>query len=469
MLSVLGTYSLGLSQPSTIDLNFIDTARFTLPSEAERPVFVPVSSIVTTSGAVSSNEARKSAAFSRVAKLQSDLRSVAKQLTIQFTPPGKWLPFSLDMAYTLSSQRSQNRGFSGSTAGDPSSVDWSRGNYDARHQFTINVSKYSSRFLASLYLRVQSGMAYTPMVGGDINGDGYANDRAFIFDPAHADDPTLANDMRTLIDGAPGAAQDCLVQQLGHIAGRNSCVGPWTESMGGRLGISGRVFHLSPRWWFYMYLTNPLGGLDQLLHGQNHLHGWGTVPYPDATLLIPRGFDSDTRRFVYSVNPRFGDTRPSRTTFRAPFQISLSASIRLGPDIETQRFRDLIDRGLTVEQVKRSYVVGYRYLFQTVTDMRDSLLLTKTQVEGINAMKAEFLARADSLLTPLAEHLVHLKKPYDEDEEIRHIRETTQAVAKLLTSFGPRLETVLGPSAWAALPNYLQRAFTPGASDRPSF
>ena len=49
-----------------IDLNFDPTVRFTLADEGGRPVFVNPTSIVPTSGAVASRDARKSPLFNRV-------------------------------------------------------------------------------------------------------------------------------------------------------------------------------------------------------------------------------------------------------------------------------------------------------------------------------------------------------------------------------------------------------------------
>ena len=61
-----------------------------------------------------------------------------------------------------------------------------------------------------------------------MNGDGRANDRAFVFDPATASDPALAAAMGSLLANGSGYARDCLRRQVGRIADRNSCVGPWT-------------------------------------------------------------------------------------------------------------------------------------------------------------------------------------------------------------------------------------------------
>src|SRR5207244_12774660 len=49
-----GSYARGVSQYGFRDLNLVTTPRFTLPDEAGRPVYVPVDSIVPTTGAVSS-------------------------------------------------------------------------------------------------------------------------------------------------------------------------------------------------------------------------------------------------------------------------------------------------------------------------------------------------------------------------------------------------------------------------------
>ena len=76
----------------------------------------------------------------------------------------------------------------------------------------------------------RTGTPFTPTIAGDVNGDGYSNDRAFVFDPATTADPTLAAAMRDCSRPAPAAARECLLSQLGKLAQRNSCPGPWTSS-----------------------------------------------------------------------------------------------------------------------------------------------------------------------------------------------------------------------------------------------
>ena len=78
------------------------------------------------------------------------------------------------------------------------------------------------------------------MVSGDINGDGLANDRAFVFDPANAPDAVLTSGMNALFAGAPQAARDCVRSQLRRVAARNSCDGPWTQSLNLALSLERR-------------------------------------------------------------------------------------------------------------------------------------------------------------------------------------------------------------------------------------
>ena len=49
----------------------------------------------------------------------------------------------------------------------------------------------------------------------DVNGDGLANDRAFVADPARAGDPASGAGMRALLASSSSSVRDCLTRQLG--------------------------------------------------------------------------------------------------------------------------------------------------------------------------------------------------------------------------------------------------------------
>src|SRR5439155_8581360 len=169
----------------------------------------------------------------------------------------------------------------------------------------------------------RSGMPFTPMVASDINGDGYANDRAFVFDPANPQtDPTVAAAMQELLTSGSSSARDCLSKQRGGIAGRFSCEGPWTSSATMSFAFNPLKVRMPQRATLSFQLSNPLAAADLLLHGSNNTRGWGQTPLPDPSLLYVRGFDPNSNRFIYDVNNRFGSTNPAFNPIRAPVTLT---------------------------------------------------------------------------------------------------------------------------------------------------
>jgi len=144
-----------------------------------------------------------------------------------------------------------------------------------------------------------------------------------------------------LLKNAPSAVQECLNAQLGRIAGRNSCRGPWQPSLDLQLNWRPNFLGLNRRLAISVLTVNALGGLDQLLHGDNNLRGWGQFRGTDNTLLYVRGFDPATKAYTYEVNERFGANRAGQNGIRVPFQLGVQARYTVGPD----RFRDMI-RGM---------------------------------------------------------------------------------------------------------------------------
>src|SRR5207244_2621242 len=133
-----------------------------------------------------------------------------------------------------------------------------------------------------------SGAPFTPIVGSDINGDGAKNDRAFIFNPARTADTAIANGMQALLAAAPSPIRSCLRRQLGGIAGRNSCTGPWQASLDLQVNWRPEWFGLARRLTMSLLTVNLLGGLDEWLHGPAQLRGWGsaTAPHPNPIITI---------------------------------------------------------------------------------------------------------------------------------------------------------------------------------------
>src|SRR5206468_10383339 len=117
-----------------------------------------------------------------------------------------------------------------------------------RNQVTYNVGYTSAQAVSvTAFGRVQSGNPFTPRVSGDVNGDGYNNDRAFIYDPTKVTDPTLAANMQNLLSNAPASVKNCLTKQLGTIAGKNSCEAPWYTTLSLRVSLVSQALKIPDR------------------------------------------------------------------------------------------------------------------------------------------------------------------------------------------------------------------------------
>jgi hypothetical protein len=204
LLHVNGMSSYDLSQPGTIDANFKGASQFSLAGEGNRPVYVSTASIDPASGAVSAAESRISDQYGRVSRRVSDLRGYGNQLTLGISPDvfkfRGGAQFYASVNYTVQSTQRQFRGFDGAGFGDPREIEWAPGQFDARH--TVVVSTGFSKGMAgtwTLFARAQSGLPFTPIVQGDVNGDGRGGDRAFVPNPSLKGDDALAAAIRSLL------------------------------------------------------------------------------------------------------------------------------------------------------------------------------------------------------------------------------------------------------------------------------
>jgi len=442
MWSLDGVYALNLHQPGHVDLNFFGEPRFELPSEGNRPVFVPESSIVPASGLVVGQDARRVASFGPVMRMGSELRSTARQLTLTVAPNFQQFARARvfgSVSYTIAGTRALQSGFDGSTFDSPMSRSWTRGAFTPAQQFIVQASVKSEYLTVSLFGRFASGVPFTPMIGSDINGDGLANDRAFVFDPSTIPDPSLAAGMRSLLATSSHNSRTCLAGQVGRPAATNSCEGPWTASTNVLLhlrtsGLQGWARRIDAS----LYLANPLAGLDQALHG-SQLRGWGDPAMPDQTLYRVTGFDAVSRRFLYAVNPRFGSTRPADSPFRTPFRVTLDVRLDLGSSADQQILERTLAPGRngrpgkrrTAADASRWYTRILPDPFGGILALTDSLLLTTDQVRSILAGQARFKSRKDSVVATFSEWLGALPDRYDGPAALKRQDELVTAVLNI--------------------------------------
>jgi hypothetical protein len=463
MATLTGTYSLNLNQSGFVDLNFNPTARFTLPDEGNRPVFVQDTSIVQATGAVATNDGRVSTLFNHVTANRSSFRSVSQQLQLQLSPLSINSQFTWSIAYTLNSVRDRVSGFT-STAGNPFDVSESRSSGDWRHQIQVNVGvNLLDLFRVNWIQRFTSGTPYTPVVNSDINGDGYANDRAFIANPATTADPVLASGMNALLATASGSVRDCLRSQLGQVAARNSCEGPWTTSGFLSIAFNPIKMRLPQRATLSLQVANPFGAADLLLHGENHLQGWGQSPTPDPRLLIVHGFDQAAHRFAYEVNQRFGGTSPAVSSVRNPVAVTLSLRFDIGPSRERQNLTQTLDRGRTLAgtRIPEGFLRamygsgGLINPIAVILNQADSLHLTGAQADSIATLNRWYVIHMDSIWTPVIRQYATLSDQYDHGAVYDRYRRAREASVDLLMAAAPAIKGLLSASQRRKLPDLI--------------
>jgi len=473
-LTIDGTYSLAVNSPGTTDLNFAGVRDLTLVTENNRPVFVPAGSIVPSTGLVSPAAARTSAAFGRITDRVSDLRARAGQVTVYAVPN---IPFRfgiITLGYTYAAGRTQTRGFDLTTAGDPRLVEWGPTSNLPHHQVSIQAAHIFGNFGITTFVHASSGVPFTPLVAGDINGDGLSfNDRAFVFDPTTPGSPVSAA-LQSLMATGPAAARKCLFSQVNHIAAPNSCMGPWSASMTSSIYIFPSLPHIGQRAQLSLSLSNPLGGVDMLLHGANDLRGWGSQPFPDQTLYRVRGFNASTNTFVYEVNPRFGSSSPSTTGIRNPFRVSLSLTMELGHSTEAQRLEltlrekpALKGTRAPADTIKQRYMnstgttAGYMDIYRLLLGrFADSLALSRDQMEQLEKEDVALTAKADSIYGQLATYLAALPANYDEKAAVDRAKAATDSLWAAIYAEKPFLLRVLTPGQIRRLPTPLLQMVT---------
>jgi hypothetical protein len=162
-----------------------------------------------------------------------------------------------------------------------------------------------------------------------------------------------------------------------------------------------------------VYLQNVLAGVDQLVHGNSQLRGWGSPASPDPVLFVPRGFDATAKRFRYDVNPRFADTRPSRTLYREPFRIAIDFSLQLSTDYSLQQLRRAVEpvksaqgwQRRTADSIAAFYLQNSSSVHKALLAETDSLFLSRAQVAALQRADSNFSERVRGVYRELGEYL----------------------------------------------------------------
>lgn len=455
-----GVYSLNLDQPGATDLNFLGAERFRLASEGGRPVFVGSSEIDPRTGAALIGDSRLHTDFGRVVERGSELRSTSRQVTLTVVPDLNFSRYFLTASYTLGDVRSRSSGFDATTAADPRFIEHGPGDFDVRHQVLVQAGVVTGFGLSvTLFGRVVSGVPYSPIVAGDVNGDGWVNDRAFVFSSGNGADGT-GEGLRNLLATAPGAARGCLHENEGRIFARNACRGPWSAALNARAEFASPIRGTANRATVAITLSNPLGGLDRLVNGSGHLRGWGTSGPPDPVLYYVRGFDSAAGQYRYAVNPAFGQARGGQ-----PFRVSVDVRVDVGRPLPVQQLERVLRpaRG-AARPPADSVVARYRRqvpnVYAQIMGQSDSLLLSGEQVAVLQAAEAVYRAHVDAVWQVHARYLASLPERFDAVEALRRQEAAIDTVWEIGREQAETIRGILSPLQMTMLPGNLQFLFS---------
>jgi hypothetical protein len=297
------------------------------------------------------------------------------------------------------------------------------------------------------------------MVGGDVNGDGFANDRAFVFAPA---DSALGASMRSLLDAASPRVRNCIERQINTLATRGSCQAPWVATAVLQAKFNPAKLGLPKRATLGLTVQNPLGVADLLLHGDDELRGWGQAIPPDQNLLFVRGFDPATNRFRYDINERFGSTRPRESATRSLPFLSIGLTIDVGVPRERQVLSQRLDMGRGSEGVKQTAAslkqIGMSVIpnpILLILQQQDSLNLTQRQADSLAWLSRKYAVFADSVWTPISNRLAALPDHYDSGEAWTAFVSARQKTVDYLLTIVPHVKGVLTPGQRRKLPPQL--------------
>lgn len=459
-----GLYVLGTRIASDVDANFAKNPMFALPGEGNRPVFASATAVDSSTGVIAPKASRLDATLGVVRVLGSEARSRTMTINAQIVGTlGRAVNLSLFYTYTRSrlygtGTPTRESSFA-TTAGDPTTPEWTDSPLQPRHALQLMSSiRVNKQTTIAAIARVRSGQPFTPLVRGDVNGDGFENDRAFVFDPSRVNDSLLARTLTDLIEGPGSPFGECLRSQIGTIARAGSCTTSWVPSLDLRAQWIAVGDINSRRLVISLTASNVVAGLDYLAHGPDRMRGWGQYPTPDATLLTVRGFDTQRSAFLYQANPHFGQPLQGGVLWQ-PFRVVVQARVALGEDPAYQPMLHAVQLGLGMSDQKMRTTLATRVLNvpQTLLSiaMKDSGALSLTlpqraQLEqGARALAPQIDVAVDSLAALLTLHgpMTALR--------MARIQENATRARNLVTSGLQLTKDTLTPEQWATLPRWL--------------
>ncbi len=348
-LSIDLLFSEGFKQYNLRDIN-LRPEQFRIAGE-DRPVFTPID--VFSPGGDNDVASRVFTDFSRIYTVHSDGRNRAYlanvELSRNFGETTRFTgSYTFNRAYDNISESCCTSGdvfetprlgaTSPNDLGGPGDDDkaWGISRFSRDHNFILS-GQTELPFGVELagFWRLTSGRRYTPVVDGDLNGDGIDdNDRPFIY---------AASDLPLASAGSESEAEEralyqsilddnsCLADQVGSYAGRNSCTGPWINRLDLKLSKEFTTFagQRAELQLDFFNVANGIGRLfcsteDQEADPFSGACGWGRITTVTGDEVYSVGsFDRGNRTYSYRVQDDFGEEATLGSNLLLQFQMQI--------------------------------------------------------------------------------------------------------------------------------------------------
>jgi hypothetical protein len=459
----------GGREPLAVDRNLVPVPAFRLDGEGGRPVFAPARRIDATTGMIDPAAGRVLPEFASVREAAARGRSSVAQLTAGVT----FLSSRFDLIsayYTHTRARDEVTGFRAPggfaapvAGGDPNAASRGPSDFQRRHSLQLQgIHPVGKAVEIGVIGRITSGAPFTPLADADVNGDGAANDAAFVFGAGA--DPELAGAMEALRLGAPARIRHCLERQSSRIAARNSCSGPWRATFDLQVNLPVERGTRPGRFTASLAVNNVPAALDRVLHGERGLRGWGDDGYADPTLLRVRGFDPARGAFLYTVNSSFGAGRLD--PFRVPATLTLTGRVTLGSDPARQPMLAMTAgiraRGRTAEELGAEIAGRIPNTPRQVLGLADTLglALTGEQRTALESQAERVGERLGPLTHRMAAELSVVERGGNDTLRTAartHSRELAAEMQARLDEITEGVRAVLTPAQWSLLPDAVRR------------
>jgi len=410
----------GFRKPSVSDANL--TATPAMEGTDGRPVYAPGIDRDRSSGDWLATAGRRDPRLGSDLVVDAAGRTTISQIAFSVSPRTGDSQLALRLGYVWLRSRSLENGWVRDTRGDPRLAEWGPAATAPRHQVQLEMGRELWPGVSlSTWIRVRSGLPFTPLVDRDINADGVArNDRAFIPDWTA---PGASADVTRWAALLPVRALHCLERQRGRIAARGSCTGPWSAQSNLTVTLDGRRIGLTERTQLTASLENLGGGLEQLL-ALAPGRAVGGAASVDAVLarVRPDG--------AVDLNPRIGRTLPPVPGLGGGWRVVLSANRALSAPVQRQqltRWLDLngVGRRLAADSLARRLSRNVVNLYDTLEEADAELAYDDLQRQIIASRRRLYDRTRDSIWTDVATRLNRLPSRVSVDSAIPLLQAAT--------------------------------------------